>query len=356
MKVKHLIFLVLIFASCNSNKQGFTIVGLTSNIPDSTKIYLDKSDSTFVIKNHFQFKGIVDTIKESTIYTKVFKNYKMLWIDNSRILVDASKSTLHNAHITGSKFQNVNSQYLGLDEYWRDKTDSIQSIIRQTSKDDPALLKSLQQTRDSIISGKQKAIIEFIRSNPDFDLSSFYITFLMFTQPKQVTENMFNFLSERSKNNKWGRSIKLFLDKSVDLKIGDKAIDFKLPDINGNQVTLSSFKGKYVLLEFWASWCGPCRGENPNLLKMYRKYNSKGFEIVGISLDEKKEDWQSAIKSDTLMWTTISDLMGNMGEVPLTYKIYGIPMSYLIDPKGTIVDIDPRGESLASRLNSIFKN
>jgi len=356
MKFKLLIFTILIITSCNSNKKGFTIVGLTSNIPDSTKMYLDKSDSTLVIRNQFQFKGRVDSVKESTIYTKGFKNYKILWIDNSRILVDASKSILHKAHITGSKFQNVNSQYLDMDDYWEIKTDSINSIIKLTSKNDSTSLKNLQQTRELIISGKQKAIIEFLKSNPDFDLSSFYLTFMMFTQPKQITENMFNALSERSKNNKWGRSINLFLQKSVDLKVGDKVIDFKLPDIKGNQVTLSSFKGKYVLLEFWASWCGPCRGENPNLLKMYREYNSKGFEIVGVSLDEKKEDWQSAIKTDTLLWTTISDLKGNLGEVPLTYKIYGIPMSYLVDPTGTVIDIDPRGETLEFKLRSIFKN
>ena len=355
MKNLLLIVLILILVSCNSNKKGFTIIGLTSNIPDSTKIYLDDIDSSFVIKNQYQFNGIVDSVKQYTIHTKGYRDYKILWIDNSKILIDATKSTLRKAHISGSKFQNLNSQYLDMDDYWRKKADSIYSIIHQTNKNDSILLKGIQQTKDSIISNKQKANIEFMRLNPDFYLGSFYITFMMFNQPKQITKDMFSSLSEIPKNTKWGKSIRLYLEKSVDLKAGDKVVDFRLPDINGIQFTLSSFKGKYVLLEFWASWCGPCRGENPNLLKTYRKFKNKGFEIVGVSLDEKKEDWDRAIKSDTLLWTTISDLKGNLGEVPLTYKINGIPMNYLVDPTGTIIDIDLRGISLEDKLDSIFK-
>jgi peroxiredoxin len=327
---------------------------LTSNITDSTKIYLDNIDSSFIINNQFKFKGSVDSIKQCTIYTKGYHDYKIFWVDNSKILVDATKSTLHKAHISGSKFQNQNTHYLNMIDYWRNKEDSINSIIAHTNKDGSTLFKH-QQIKDSIISSRQKKIIEFMRLNPDFELGPFYITFLMFTQPKQITEDMLNALSEISKNNKWEKSIKIYLEKSVDFKVGDKVVDFKLPDINGNQFTLSSFKGKYVLLEFWASWCGSCKSENPNLLKMYRKFNNKGFEIVGVTLDEKKEDWQSAIKSDTILWTTISDLKGILGEVPLTYKVFGIPMSYLVDPTGTITDVDIRGTFLEDRLNSIFK-
>ena len=355
MKTKLLIVSILILVSCNSNRKEFTIVGLTSNIPDSTKIYLDDIDSSLVIKNQFQFTGIVDSIKEYTIHTKGYHDYKMLWVDNSKILIDATKSTLRKGHISGSKFQNLNSQYLDLDDYWRNKVDSINSIIRKTNKNDSTLLKGFQLIKDSIVLNKQKAIIEFMRSNPDFDLGTFYLTFLMFSQPKQITEDMFNALSKIPKNNKWGESVKVYLKKSVDLKIGDKAVDFTLPDINQSPVKLSGFSGKFVLLEFWASGCGPCRLENPNLLKMYRKYNQKGFEIVGVSLDEKKEIWESTIKSDTMIWTTVSDLKGILGEVPLTYNANYMPKNFLIDRSGIITDLDLRGLSLEDRLNSIFK-
>ena len=355
MLIKLQIVAIFVLVSCNSNHKGFTIIGLTSNIPDSTKIYLADFDSSYVIGNRFQFKGIVDSIKEYKIYTKGFTDYKILWIDNSKIIIDASNSTLKKAHISGSSLQNVNSKYQDLENYWEKKVDSINLIIRQTNKSDSMLLKGILQIKDSIILNQQRANIKFLRSNPDFYLGSFYITFLMFNQPKQITEDMFNTLSEKTKNNEWGKSVRLYLDKSVDLKVGDNEVDFTLPDIKGKQFRLSSFKGKYVLLEFWAQWCGGCRRENPTLLKMYRKYNPKGFEIVGVSVDERREEWESTIKSDSLIWTTVSDLKGTLGEVPLTYMAYYLPKNYLIDPSGKIIDMDIRGSLLEERLNSIFK-
>jgi peroxiredoxin len=362
MKAKLQIILTILLVSCNSNDNGFTITGLTSNIPDSTKIYLTDSsvskklDSTFIMKNQFQFRGLVDSLTELTIHTEKYSEYKILWVDNTNITVDATKSNLRNGHVSGSHFQEVNSQYIELDKFWEKRIDSLNSIIRKTDKKDSILIKRLSLMKDSAQKDKYETILEFMRSNPDFYLGTFYITFLMFDQPKQLTQELFNSLSEGSKMNKWGKSISVYLEKSVDLKVGDYAIDFTLPDINGNQVALSSFKGKYLLLEFWASWCGPCRQENPNLLTAYRKYNPKGFEILGVTLDERKEVWESTIKSDTLIWTTVSDLRGNMGEVPLTYKANYIPKNFLVDQQGKIIGIDIRELSLEEKLDSIFKN
>ena len=362
MKTKLQIILALLMVSCNSNDNGFTITGLTSNLPDSTKIYLTDSseskirDSSFVIKNQFQFKGSVDSLTQLTIHTKGYSEYKILWVDNAKITFDATKSNLRNGHVSGSHFQEVNSQYLDLDRLWRKRIDSLNIIIRTTDKNDSISIKKISLKKDNAELSKHNAIKEFMMSNPDFYLGTFYITFLMFDQPKQLTEELFNALSERSKSNMWGKSIRVYLEKSVDLKIGDKIIDFTLPDISGNQISLSSFRGKYLLLEFWASWCGPCRQENPNLLNAYRIYNPKGFEILGITLDERKDVWQSTIKSDTLIWTTVSDLRGNMGEVPLTYKANYIPKNFLIDREGKIIGIDIRGLLLEERLDSIFEN
>ena len=362
MKTKLQIILTLLLVSCNSNDNGFIITGLTSSIPDSTKIYLTDSsvskirDSTFVINNQFRFKGSVDSLTQLTINTKGYSEYKILWVDNANITLDATKSNLRNGHVSGSHFQEVNSQYLDLDKFWKNRVDSLNLIIRKTDKNDSILIKKLSLIKASTQQDKHNATLEFMRSNPDFHLGTFYITFLMFNQSKQLTEELFNTLSERTKNNMWGKSIRVYLEKSVDLKVGDNVIDFTLPDINGNQIALSSFKGKYLLLEFWASWCGPCRQENPNLLNAYRKYSPKGFEILGVTLDEKKDVWGSTIKSDTLIWSTVSDLKGNMGEVPLTYKANYIPKNFLVDRDGKIIGIDIRGITLEERLDSIFKN
>jgi peroxiredoxin len=362
MKTVLCVALFSILVSCGSNKDGFKITVLNSTLSDSTKVYLRENetskiwDSTIVINNQFIFKGRVDSIKMLTIHTKNFSDYKMFWVDNSDIQIDAAHSRLKNSHISGSHFQNQNSEYIDLENLWRNKKDSIDQIIRMADKADSISYKNLLQTRDSITINQQNEILKFMKSNKDFRLNSYYLSFLMYYQPKQATERMYNAISEDIKKDKWGKAVKVYIDKSTNLMIGDNIIDFTLPDINGNLISLSSFHGKYVLLEFWASWCGPCKGEIPNLLKMYRKYKKDGFEILGVSLDEHKEDWQSIIKSDTLIWKTVSDLKGNLGEVVLTYNVIGIPMNYLIDPEGKIVDIDLRDDSLGNRLSKIFNH
>jgi len=137
--------------------------------------------------------------------------------------------------------------------------------------------------------------------------------------------------------------------------VGKKAPEFSMPDANGNEIALSSFKGKYVLVDFWASWCGPCRRENPNLVAAFNQFKSKNFTILGVSLDKTKQDWQEAIKEDGLNWTHISDLAyWNSKAVP-TFGFDGIPYNVLIDPQGIIIAERLRGPDLADKLNEVLK-
>ena len=140
--------------------------------------------------------------------------------------------------------------------------------------------------------------------------------------------------------------------------IGQEAMDFTQPDTLGNPVTLSAFRGKYVLIDFWASWCGPCRAENPNVLKAYTQYHSKGFDILSVSLDKAgaKDSWLKAIHQDSLAWTQVSDLQFWDNAVAKEYGINSIPQNFLIDPKGKIVAKNLRGEELEKKLSEIYKD
>ena len=139
------------------------------------------------------------------------------------------------------------------------------------------------------------------------------------------------------------------------LGIGKPALDFSLPDSLGRNVTLASYRGKYVLVEFWASWCGPCRAEIPYLLKTYESFKNKNFDILGVSLDNNRSKWTAAIRQEKLQWTQVSDLKGPESELIAQYAITGIPLNFLLDPNGTIIGKDLRGNELANKLGELLK-
>lgn len=202
--------------------------------------------------------------------------------------------------------------------------------------------------------------IAFIKAHPDYTASLDALKDAMGYVPDDVTvyHKLFQNLKPAVQSSEEGVKLKKTIDKFMTVRIGANAPLFESPDTIGRIVKLQDFKGNYVLVDFWASWCGPCREENPNVVKAFQQYKDKGFTILGVSLDktDARAAWLKAIATDHLTWTQVSDLKGWDNEVAGLYSVRSIPQNFLIDPKGKIVAANLRGEALEQKLKELLHN
>ena len=365
--MKKLIFIIFLqfffIIGLLAQQDYFTLTGKTNNIPDNTKVFLmdgatnTNIDSAIIQNNQFIFKGDAHPYKEYWVMAKYDEkfDYKSLYVENADMIFDARESDFFNAKISGSKLQAQADELFYLTKEWRDKWEVVNQMIRYAPKNNQAKKDSLRQVRSAYRQKETNITHQFIKDHPDYLISIKYLTFLKNKLSKAETRALYNALSNELKQTEDGKSIKVWLDKSIKLVIGDKAPDFQLPDLKGEQIALSNFKGKYVLLEFGASGCGPCRMENPNLLKAYQKYQNNGFEIYSVWLDKNKDNWSQAVAKDQMIWTSVCDLKGNNGAVPTTYNVSYIPTNYLLNPEGEVIAKDLRGNDLQKQLIELFE-
>jgi peroxiredoxin len=287
-------------------------------------------------------------------------DYIAFYLDKGAISVATVKDSINTAKIEGSaanddniylmaQLKPVNEDAIKLNN--EKKAAAVnQQAAAQFEHDMQGRYKSLQDRQHAVFNA-------FVKTRT----SSFMSLMLIGQMSKQGIDpvelkELFTGLDAELQNLEIGKVIKNMLDATTATAIGSIAPDFTQPDVDGKPVKLSSFRGKYVLLDFWASWCGPCRAENPNVVKAYNKYKDKNFTILGISLDSPtgKADWLNAIKTDGLTWTQVSDLKYGNNEAAELYSVQSIPSNFLLDPTGKIIAKNLRGSDLDVKLAELL--
>jgi len=368
LKIIFFAFTALLFVtSCNSSSDDkqFTIKVTLDVMEEGNALLLQQRtengyeviDTAKMKGSNFIFQGSLDQPKMTYITSAAFRGAIPVFLESGKIRVVAKIDSLAKAKVTGSKahdfFNETNQQLSKFDKIWQDfyygpframsKTEQESSEEHVNMLYDSAQVMKAQYLETELVkNGHQPATPALALGNidaMDIDVSQAIYDNLI---PEILVTDGANRMADR-----------IGIIKRT--AIGEPFVDFTMNDTLGNPITLSEYaEGKYVLVDFWAAWCAPCRRENPNVVANYQKYNDRGFTVFGVSFDQKKENWISAINADKLQWGQVSDLQGWSNAAGKLYGIKSIPQNILLDPDGIIIEKNLRGPALGKKLEELM--
>lgn len=356
--------------SCQSQSANdFNISGTIQNVEPNGKVYLAQVVGSNNLKNldslvltngnTFSFKGKVTDGGGFYLVNLFNKQRILIMLEGGETLTITADGNSGNSKVTGSKNMEYYYKLNQLNEGLQTKVNVWnKEFAEATQKNDQAKQQQIQQTYITT----RKAMVEQIKTmyaDMGSSMAALYgINLIVGDNPDEEMPFLVKLADKFEKDRPNNPQFMAFVNNIKKMKgtaVGSPAPEISLNTPAGQKVALSSLRGKYVLIDFWASWCGPCRKENPNVVKVYNKFKSKNFEIFGVSLDDNKDKWLQAIEKDGLIWKHVSDLKGWASVGAAAYQVTGIPATFLIDQQGNIIAKNLRGEALEKKLEEILK-
>ena len=340
--------------------QKLQIDGDIKNLPEGTTVSLIDGmankivDSTKLVEGKFK---LTNKVADPSIYVIAFSGMQAkipVFVGNDQMVMSGDIKQPNTIEYKGSATQDL---YLN---YMKALTPKIESLFATKS----LATSATAAAKDSIAKQVELKEADFVttitnllKANSQSPVSTLFLIQTTNFVPyiKDHIADLYAILDGPAKKGPFADLIEKSLQSAGLGKVGSVLPEFKQNDVNGKSFSLSSLRGKYVLIDFWASWCGPCRAENPNVVKAFNAFKSKGFTVLGVSLDQDKAKWLEAIKKDGLTWTHVSDLKYWNNEVAVKFGIQSIPANFLIDPNGVVIAKDLRGEDLEKILAANIK-
>ena len=339
-------------AACNA-QSGYKVTGTVEGMPDGKAIIatvngssLDTLAKADVKNGSFEFTGNVSEPTGAYIMVIGQRGAIPFMLENANITVNAGQAGLT---VTGSEGQKIYDQFMAINTTTQQEAMKLQQEY-QAANGDQAKMQAVQEAYAKLMTDAQAKETELIKANPDSYVSTFVIVSGMGQMEYEQLKERYNLLGEKAKASAQGKAIAAQIAKLESTAIGQIAPNFTITTPEGESISLYDIKGKVKLIDFWASWCGPCRGENPHVVEIYKEYHPKGLEIFGVSLDNNKEAWVKAIADDGLVWKHGSDLKGWQSAPAQLYSVSGIPHTVLLDENNKIIAKNLRGDELKQKI------
>lgn len=369
-KIVFIITTALFAIACNNLKDNeFLISGKAEGVENGKKVFIEvqtetgslAKDTAVVKDGKFELKGITDGIDIGFVRIENEEINLPIILEEGKIEINIVKDSIHKSTLGGTpnneKFNTFNLE-----------TKAISKKVAKFEKDNGPAMQKAQMSKDTVtinrLMKEHKKFQEemnvysknFIKDNPDAFLSVLLLeNFLMrqYLTPEEV-KTYFAGLDKKVTETKSGKKIKTALDAMFAIVIGKPAPDFSAPSPEGKTISLKESLGKVTIIDFWASWCGPCRAENPNVVALYNEFHAQGLNIIGVSLDKDATKWKEAIAKDGLTWAHVSNLKFWEDPIAKQYNVQSIPATFILDAKGIIVAKDLRGDELKAKVKELL--